>query len=153
MRQSNADAHGNGYTRLQPGWLVCSAPLPTPAVRAVGVYFPANGSFMPWVGAPPTQRAATSRIRSNIDPATNTWVTKAATYPDNQVNNMACGVLTVSGTPFIYCVGGSAAGADHGYSPRILLQPGDRRHHHANRCRQLAWRCRRHNLAWWIFGV
>jgi len=40
----------------------------------------------------------------------NTWTTKAATYPDNQVNNMACGVLTVSGTPYIYCVGGSAAG-------------------------------------------
>ena len=45
------------------------------------------------------------------NPATNAWVTKAATYPDNQVNNMACGVLTLSGTPQIYCVGGSAAGA------------------------------------------
>lgn len=44
-------------------------------------------------------------------PFDDTWVTKAATYPDNQVNNMACGVLTVSGTPYIYCVGGSAAGA------------------------------------------
>ena len=32
------------------------------------------------------------------------------TLPDNQMNNMACGVLTVSGTPSIYCVGGSAAG-------------------------------------------
>src|SRR5438093_5806474 len=40
----------------------------------------------------------------------NTWTTKAATYPDNQVNNMACGVLTVGGTRYIYCVGGSAAG-------------------------------------------
>src|SRR4029077_6117947 len=29
---------------------------------------------------------------------------------DNQGNNMACGVLTVSGTPLIYCVGGSAGG-------------------------------------------
>ena len=44
-------------------------------------------------------------------PFNNTWVTKTATYPDNQVNNMACGVLTVSGTRLIYCVGGSAAGA------------------------------------------
>jgi len=43
------------------------------------------------------------------DPGANSWTTKAATYPDNQVNNMACGVLTVSGTPYIYCVGGSAA--------------------------------------------
>ena len=33
------------------------------------------------------------------------------TLPDNEMNNMACGVLTVSGTPSIYCVGGSAAGA------------------------------------------
>ena len=41
------------------------------------------------------------------DPGTNTWTTKSATYPDNQVNNMACGVLTDSGTPYIYCVGGS----------------------------------------------
>jgi len=42
---------------------------------------------------------------------TNTWAIKSATYPDNQVSNMACGVLTVSGTQLIYCVGGSAAGA------------------------------------------
>jgi len=30
--------------------------------------------------------------------------------PDNTMNNMACGVLTLGGTPEIYCVGGSAAG-------------------------------------------
>src|SRR4029077_7232426 len=45
------------------------------------------------------------------DPVANTWTTKSATFPDNQVNNMACGVLSLSGTPYIYCVGGSAAGA------------------------------------------
>src|SRR5206468_7406096 len=33
--------------------------------------------------------------------------TKAATYPDNMVNNIACGVLTDAGTPYIYCAGGS----------------------------------------------
>ena len=44
------------------------------------------------------------------DPATNAWVTKAATYPDNQVNNMACGGLSApNNTFYIYCVGGSAA--------------------------------------------
>src|SRR5437667_4519711 len=32
------------------------------------------------------------------------------TLPDNTMNNMACGVLTLSGTSYIYCVGGSAAG-------------------------------------------
>jgi hypothetical protein len=43
-------------------------------------------------------------------PVTNSWVTKSATYPDNQVNNMACGALSVNGAGYIYCVGGSAAG-------------------------------------------
>ena len=32
------------------------------------------------------------------NPVTNTWTTKAATFPDHKVNNMACGVLTVGGT-------------------------------------------------------
>ena len=44
------------------------------------------------------------------DVGTNTWSIKAATYPDNQVSDMACGVLTDSGTNYIYCVGGSADG-------------------------------------------
>ena len=43
------------------------------------------------------------------NPATNAWTTKPSTLPDGQVNNMACGVLTVSGTDQIYCVGGSQA--------------------------------------------
>ena len=41
------------------------------------------------------------------NPGTNSWTTKAATYPDAFTNNMACSVLTDSGTPYIYCVGGS----------------------------------------------
>ena len=44
------------------------------------------------------------------NPTSNSWTQMASTLPDNQMNNMACGVLTVSGTPLIYCVGGSAAG-------------------------------------------
>ena len=36
------------------------------------------------------------------------------------MNNMACGVLTVSGTPLIYCVGGSAAGHTTATSPACL---------------------------------
>ena len=41
------------------------------------------------------------------DPGTNAWTIKSATYPDIQVNNIACGVLNESGTDYIYCVGGS----------------------------------------------
>jgi hypothetical protein len=45
------------------------------------------------------------------DSVSNTWITKSATYPDNQVNNMACAVLCGIDFPCrIYCVGGSAAG-------------------------------------------
>src|SRR5206468_10013773 len=44
------------------------------------------------------------------NPTSNSWTQMASTLPDNQMNSMACGVLTVSGTPLIYCVGGSAAG-------------------------------------------
>ncbi len=43
------------------------------------------------------------------NPTSNSWTQMASTLPDNQMNNMACGVLTVSGAPLIYCVGGSAA--------------------------------------------
>jgi hypothetical protein len=45
------------------------------------------------------------------NPGTGTYTPKSATFPDNQTNNIACGVLTESGTPYIYCVGGSAGGA------------------------------------------
>ena len=44
-----------------------------------------------------------------FDTTSNSWTQMASTLPDNQMNNMACGVLAVSGTPLIYCVGGSAA--------------------------------------------
>jgi len=57
------------------------------------------------------------------DPATNAWVTKSATYPDAMVNNMACGVLTVGGTPQIYCVGGSAAAGTTGTSRVFSYNP------------------------------
>jgi len=80
-------------------------------VRAVGNYFPANGRFYSMGGRFGDTAGNDFTHPFEFDPATNTWTTKTATYPDNQVNNMACGVLTVGGTPQIYCVGGSAAGA------------------------------------------
>src|SRR5881392_3526946 len=43
-------------------------------------------------------------------PGSNTWTQMGVTLPDNTMNNMACGVLSLGGTPEIYCVGGSAAG-------------------------------------------
>ena len=77
------------------------------AVRAPGNYFPANGRFYSIGGRSADIAGADFTHPFEYDPATNTWVTKPSTFPDDQVNNMACGVLTVGGTPQIYCVGGS----------------------------------------------
>src|SRR6478609_7587637 len=84
--------------------------MPTPLVRAVGVYFPANGNFYTMGGRTSDTAGSDFQHALEYSPTTNSWTQKASTFPDNQMNNMACGVLTVSGTPQIYCVGGSAAG-------------------------------------------
>src|SRR6266567_2808367 len=81
--------------------------LPSPGVRLVGVYFQANGKFYGMGGRAFDGGGGEFTNPFEYDPVSNSWTIKAATYPDNQVNNMACGVLVDSGTPFIYCVGGS----------------------------------------------
>src|SRR5438093_1089497 len=106
--------------------------MPSVAVRSAGVYFPAifTRSRTPGpVGVAPlgfalphpkfyamgesSSDTAGSDVTHPLeyDPPSNTWSTKPSTYPDNQVSNMACGVLNVNGADYIYCVGGSAAGA------------------------------------------
>ena len=82
---------------------------PVGAVRAVGVFFQANGRFYSIGGRSADTAGADFTNPFEYDPTTNAWTTKAATYPDNHVNNMACGVLTVGGTPQIYCTGGNAS--------------------------------------------
>jgi plastocyanin len=80
---------------------------PNGGVRLAGVYFQANGKFYGMGGR--SSDAAGSEFTNpfEYDPATNTWTSKSAMYPDTHVNNMACGVLSDAGTPYIYCVGGS----------------------------------------------
>ena len=78
-------------------------------MRAPGNYFPANGRFYSIGGRNADVAGADFTNPFEYNPATNTWATKVAAYPDNKVNNMACGVLTVGGTPQIYCVGGNAS--------------------------------------------
>ena len=90
----------------QSGWST-AAPLPTPGVRMAGVYFPANGKFYAMGGRASDTAGNEFTHPFEYDPNTNTWTTKGATYPDNLVNNIACGVLTDAGTPYIYCAGGS----------------------------------------------
>ena len=83
--------------------------MPSAGVRLVGVYFPANGKFYEMGGRSSDSVGSDFTHPFEYDLGTNTWTTKSATYPDATVNNMACGVLTESGTPYIYCVGGSQA--------------------------------------------
>src|SRR5437588_5933637 len=83
--------------------------LPSTGVRLVGVFFPANGRFYAMGGRSSDAFGSDFTNPFEYDPTTDTWATKAAVYPDAHVNNMACGVLTVAGTPQIYCVGGSQA--------------------------------------------
>jgi len=85
--------------------------LPSVGVRLVGVYFQANGNFYGMGGRSADTAGNDFTHPFEYNPNSNSWTTKSATYPDNEVNNMACGVLAESGTPYIYCVGGSAAGA------------------------------------------
>src|SRR5207249_3780007 len=84
--------------------------MPTPLVRAVGVYFPTDGNFYTMGGRTSDTAGSDFQHVLRYTPSTNSWTQRGVTLPDNQMNNMACGVLTVSGTPYIYCVGGSAAG-------------------------------------------
>jgi hypothetical protein len=104
---------------------------PSAAVRSVGVFYPGNfhhartppADFSGPAVGPPSGKFFAMGGRSSdasgsdftnpfqFDPATGNWTTKSATYPDNQVSDMACGVLNVSGHDYIYCVGGAAAGA------------------------------------------
>jgi plastocyanin/N-acetylneuraminic acid mutarotase len=84
--------------------------MPSVGVRLVGVYFQANRKFYEMAGRSSDVGGSDFTHPFEYDPGTNSWTTKSTTYPDNQVNNMACGELAVDGTPYIYCVGGSAAG-------------------------------------------
>ena len=79
--------------------------LPSPDTRSVGVFFPANGKFYVMGGRDANNVELTNPFE--YDPATNSWTTKSATYPDTFTNNMACSVPNDSGTDYIYCAAGS----------------------------------------------
>src|SRR5689334_25124658 len=84
--------------------------MPTVLVRAVGVYFPANGRFYAMGGRSSDTAGSDQQNPREYNPGTNRCTIRPETTPDNFMNNMACGVLTDAGTPYIYCVGGSFAG-------------------------------------------
>lgn len=87
------------------------APYPTPITRACGVWFAANGRFYAMGGRQTDVALSDYTLPGEYNPTSNSWTIKTGAFPDLQNNNMACAVLTESGVPYIYCVGGSAAGA------------------------------------------
>jgi len=103
----NADFSGN-YTvaGCPPNWSA-GPDLPSVGIRIVGVFFPVNGKVYGMGGRSSDTPGNEFTHPFEYDPVTNSWTTRSATYPDIQVNNMACGVLNESGTDYIYCVGGS----------------------------------------------
>jgi hypothetical protein len=97
--------------------------MPTTLVRAVGVYFPANGRFYAMGGRTADGTGNDALNPREYNPGTNTWVTRPEAAPDNSMNNMACGVLTDAGTPYIYCVGGSFGGGTTGTDRVFRFNP------------------------------
>src|ERR1043166_2164009 len=98
-----------GNSCFPPAWRA-GPDMPSTGVRMVGVYFPANGKFYAIGGRSMDGSGNDFTQPFEYDPGTNSWAIKSATYSDNQVSNMACGILVESGTDYIYCVGGSAGG-------------------------------------------
>jgi len=107
---ASSSAFGQGTPETQCCRWAAGADMPVAGVRLVGVFFPANHKFYAMGGRASDAVGSDFTNPFAYSPALNLWQGKSATYPDNQVNNMACGVLNNSGTDFIYCVGGSAAG-------------------------------------------
>src|SRR5439155_8105363 len=91
----------SGVIPCTPGWSA-GGNLPSVGVRSVGVFFPAIGKFYALGGRSSDSVGSDFTHPFDYDPVPNTWTTNSVTYTDNQVNNMACSVLNVSGTDYIY---------------------------------------------------
>jgi len=102
--------------------------MPTQLIRAVGVYF-TDGNFYTVGGSTSdTQGSDFQHVLQFSTGGSFSWNQMGDTLPDNQVSNMACGVLTVSGTPLIYCVGGSAVGQTVAASRVFFYDPATDTH-------------------------
>ncbi|MEO8286250.1 MAG: S-layer homology domain-containing protein [Chloroflexota bacterium] len=105
------------------GW-TAGAPLTAGIVRAWGVYFPANGKFYSMGGRTGDGDPNLAQMQPlEYTPGTDTWVQKTASFSDNQTSNMQGAVLTMSGTPVIVMVGGSAGGGTSGTSEVKTYNP------------------------------
>ena len=82
--------------------------------------FRPTGSFTPWAVAASDTAGSEFTHPFEYDPVTNSLDHQVGHLSRQPVNNMACGVLTDAGTPYIYCVGGSASLTLTGTSDRVF---------------------------------
>ena len=101
--------------------------LPTKLIRATGVFFPANGRFYAMGGRTSDAFGTEMTTPYEFNPKTNTWAFKTAPLPDNQVCNMACGVLSC-GQDALHLLRGrnDRRRRHHSDQPRFPLRPCDR---------------------------
>ena len=71
ITDANADCYADAPTHL-----VAGPNVPSPAVRAVGVYFPANGKFYAMGGRSADTAGSDFTNPFEFDPVANTWTTK-----------------------------------------------------------------------------
>src|SRR5438876_1614681 len=63
--------------------------MPTAGIRLVGVFFPGNFKFYAMGGRASDSAGSDFTNPFIFNPGRNRWFVSGATYPDNQVNNMA----------------------------------------------------------------
>ena len=80
----------------QSGWSA-GPDMPSGRRPAVGVYFQPNGKFYAMGGRASDTAGSDFTHPFEYDPSYQQLDTKMAHLPDNQVNNMACGVLAIQG--------------------------------------------------------
>src|SRR5206468_7508487 len=72
----------SGVIPCTPGWSP-GGNFPSPGIRSVGVWFPANGKFYAMGGRSSDLAGSDFTHPFEYDPMTNTWTIKSATYADN----------------------------------------------------------------------
>jgi len=77
-------------------WQV-GADMPSTGVRMVGIFFSGNFKFYAIGGRSMDGAGNDFTHPFEYNRISDTWTIKSATFPDNQVSNMACGTLTDSG--------------------------------------------------------
>lgn len=93
------------------------------AVRAWGVFFPANGKFYVLGGRQSDTAGSEILHPREYFPLGQTWAAKITAFPDNQIANMVGGVLKVDAKDYIVLVGGTAAGATTASSTVLVYDP------------------------------